>query len=108
MSETATPLKSGARLRSQVCTTEVIVVRPGAGTVSLTCGGQPMVDLKATPAEGLSTAAGLSGGNAMGKRYTAVADETLEVLVTKAGSGTLADGTEPLVIKDPKPLPSSD
>jgi hypothetical protein len=108
MSETATPLKSGARLRSQVCTTEVIVVRPGAGSVSLTCGGAPLVDLKATPAEGLTAAAGLDTGSLLGKRYTAAADEQLEVLVTKAGAGTLGDGDTPLVIKEAKPLPASD
>jgi hypothetical protein len=108
MSETATPLKSGARLRSQVCATEVIVVRPGGGVVALTCGGQPMVDLKAAPADGLTIAAGLDTGSSLGKRYTAVADEQLEVLVTKAGVGTLADGTTPLIIKEAKPLPASD
>lgn len=108
MSETVTPLKSGARLRSQVCPTEVIIVRPGSGSVTLTCGGHPMVDLKATPAEGLTPAPGLDTGSALGKRYTAVDDDQLEVLVTKAGAGTLADGATPLVIKEAKPLPASD
>jgi hypothetical protein len=50
----------------------------------------------------------VGGGPAeLGKRYT---DEggTLEVLVTKAGPGTLANGTTPLVLKAAKPLPASD
>lgn len=102
-----TALRTGARLRSQVCTTEVIVVRPGAGTVSLTCGGQPMVDLADTATAG-SPAAGLDGGALLGKRYTAPADDTLELLVTKAGAGTLGDGQTPLVLKEAKPLPASD
>jgi len=101
-------LRTGSRLRSQVCTTEVIVVRPGAGSVSLTCGGQPLVELTAPKAEGVSPAAGLDGGSLLGKRYTADSDETLEILVTKAGDGTLADGATPLVLKDAKPLPASD
>ncbi|HVV29406.1 MAG TPA: hypothetical protein VHC41_00855 [Mycobacteriales bacterium] len=108
MSETATPLKTGARLRSQVCSTEIIVVRPGKGGVALTCGGHPLVDLTATPAEGLQAASGLDTGSSVGKRYTAEADDTLEVLVTKAGTGTLGDGTTPLVLKEAKPLPASD
>jgi hypothetical protein len=51
--------------------------------------------------------AGQRDGTLLGKRY---ADEDLgvEVLCTKAGTGTLAlDGT-PLPIKAAKPLPASD
>ena len=106
MSEPTT-LRTGARLRSQVCTTEVIVVRPGAGSVFLTCGGQAMVDLADTSEAG-TPAAGLDGGSLLGKRYTATADDTLELLVTKAGAGTLGDGDTPLVLKEAKPLPASD
>jgi hypothetical protein len=101
-------LKPGARLRSQVCTTEVIVVRPPTQEVELSCGGKPMVELgtevdaEATPAPGLDT------GTLMGKRYTTDDDSPLEILVTKAGAGTLAAGDVPLVQKDAKPLPSSD
>ena len=47
-----------------------------------------------------------SDGNVMGKRYV---DETgAEVLVTKAGAGTLSIGDVPLSIKEAKPLPASD
>ena len=42
----------------------------------------------------------------MGKRYI---DATgAEVLVTKAGAGTLTVGSTPLVLKEAKPLPASD
>lgn len=102
-----TALRPGVRLRSQTCATEVIVVRPGAGTVALTCGGEPMIDHAASPA-GLEPAATLAGGTQVGKRYTAEADPTVEVLVTKAGAGTLADGAVPLVVKTARPLPASD
>ncbi|MEU7817804.1 hypothetical protein [Pseudonocardia sp. NPDC049154] len=102
-----TALRPGLRLRSQTCSTEVIVVRTGAGTVELTCGGQPMVGRDADAA-GLEPAADLAGGTQVGKRYTAESDPDVEVLVTKAGAGTLADGTVPLVLKTAKPLPASD
>jgi hypothetical protein len=99
-------LKPGGRYRSQVCDTEVIIVRPLPGDVDLTCGGQPLVDHGETRGDG-SPAAGLDTGTQMGKRYT---EDTgaLEVLVTKPGAGTLAIGTTPLVLKDSKPLPASD
>jgi hypothetical protein len=43
----------------------------------------------------------------MGKRY-ANEEAGLEVLVTKAGSGTLSVGAVVLPLKDAKALPSSD
>jgi hypothetical protein len=100
-------LKVGARLRSQVCETEVIVVRLGGEPVELTCGGHPMLGLSDEPTPGLAPADGLDGGSLLGKRYTAP-DTDLELLVTKAGKGTLGIGAEPLVLKEAKPLPSSD
>jgi hypothetical protein len=42
----------------------------------------------------------------MGKRYVDGSDA--EVLVTKAGAGSLSVGTTVLVIKEAKPLPASD
>lgn len=101
-------LRPGMRLRSQTCTTEVIIVRPGQGTVRLTCGGGPMIDIASAGAGSHPAAAGLDAGSVLGKRYTAVSDDTFEVLVTQAGAGTLADGTTPLIFKEAKPLPASD
>ena len=98
-------LTPGLRLRSQVCDTELIVVRPA--DVELTCGGAPVISHTASPADGLTLAAGLADGNQLGKRYTDSAG-ALEVLVTKQGSGTLADADRPLHLKQTKPLPSSD
>ncbi|HTK63528.1 MAG TPA: hypothetical protein VL595_14180 [Pseudonocardia sp.] len=98
-------LKPGLRLRSQVCTTELIVVRPAE--VELTCGGVPVIGHGEEPGAGLSLDPALSDGTQLGKRYT---DDSgaLEVLVTKRGDGTLADGDRPLPLKEAKPLPSSD
>ena len=42
----------------------------------------------------------------MGKRY--VDESGAEVLVTKAGKGTLSVGTTALTVKEAKPLPASD
>ncbi len=103
------PLKSGQRLRSQVCTTEVIVVRVPADDLELSCGGSPMVEMGTEVAEGGTPAPGLDGGTLLGKRYTTDdPDGALELLVTKAGAGTLAGNGVPLVTKESKPLPSSD
>jgi hypothetical protein len=100
-------VKTGERLRSQVCSTEVIVVHPGPDTLELTCGGHPMIPMTAEPAPALSLIPELSNGTILGKRYTDT-DATSEILVTKSGAGTLADGDNPLVIKSTKSLPSSD
>ena len=100
-------IKTGGRYRSQVCETELIVVRPLPGDLDLTCGGHPVIDLKAEPTAGLSLKEGTDTGTALGKRYTDASGE-LELLVTKAGQGSLALGGQPLVVKEAKPLPASD
>jgi hypothetical protein len=99
-------LKPGTRLRSQVCSTEVIVVKAPDGDVDLACGGAAMIPLDAAAGAG-SIAEGYRGGTLLGKRY---ADETIgiEVLCTKAGEGALSIGSTPLPVKEAKPLPSSD
>jgi hypothetical protein len=100
--------KPGQRLRSQVDTTEVIIVRAPATEDAVTCGGHPMVGLDQEVAPGLSAAGGGGSGTQLGKRYTSPKDESLEILVTKPGSGTLALGGVELELKQAKPLPASD
>ncbi len=102
------PLRTGARLRSQVDATEIIVVRAPADPVELTCGGHPMIDVKAEPEAGLTLDPARSTGSPVGKRFSLDGDASLEVLVTKGGDGTLANGSAPLVLKEAKQLPSSD
>jgi hypothetical protein len=99
-------LKPGMRLSSAVCATEVVVVRPPSSEVDLRCGGQAMV-AKGGDTGGGALDPGFSEGTLIGKRY---ADEAsgLELLCTKGGEGSLSLGTEPLHLKDAKPLPSSD
>jgi hypothetical protein len=101
-------LKAGTRLRSQVCTTEVIIVKASAADLALTCGGAPLVAMNAEVTPGQTPVAGLNTGTQIGKRYTTADDHSLEVLVTKPGLGALAVGDVPLVFKEAKPLPASD
>lgn len=100
-------LKPGLRLRSQVCSTEVIVVR-GSADVDLTCGGKSLAAVAEAIGSGSAPAPGLDGGSVLGKRYVIEGDASVEVLCTKPGAGSLAVGETPLVLKDAKPLPSSD
>jgi hypothetical protein len=99
-------IKNGTRLQSQVCDTQVIIVRSADSLDDLRAGGAPMVPIGDETASDLSLDPDLSDGNLMGKRY--VDDSGAEVLVTKAGKGTLSVGATPLTIKEAKPLPASD
>ena len=99
-------LKPGSRWTSSVCDTEVIVVKGPPDEVELTCGGVTMVAAGEEPASGaLEDSA--SEGTLLGKRYVDDGD-TMEVLCTKPGTGSLgADGAS-LQLKEAKPLPASD
>lgn len=99
-------MKSGMRLQSQVCDTQVIVVKAPTGPFDLRCGGAPMVPLGADVDPVATLNPQLADGSVMGKRYVDVAGS--EVLVTKPGVGTLTVGVAPLIIKEAKPLPASD
>jgi hypothetical protein len=101
-------LTPGTKLASTVCLTEVIVVRPPDGPISVECGGAPMVlsaDAPAAPSGAVAT--GHDDGTPLGKRYHHEATG-LELLCTRAGDGSLSADGEPLPLKDAKPLPSSD
>jgi hypothetical protein len=64
--------------------------------------------LATDPAGEKGTIAGdAAGGTALGKRYVS-ADESLEILCTKAGDGSLGADGELLSLKEAKPLPASD
>jgi hypothetical protein len=102
----AVQFRAGQQLVSAVDSTAVIVIRAPADEGTLTCGGVAMT------APGQSAAGGepdlaLMGGTQIGKRYVDEAD-TIQVLCTKAGSGTLALDGKPLVLQAAKPLPASD
>ncbi|MFN8228610.1 MAG: hypothetical protein U0R18_18040 [Mycobacterium sp.] len=98
-------VKNGTRLQSQVDDTQVIVVKSADSLDDLRCGGTAMIALDAekSPAD---IDPKFSDGTVMGKRY--VDEGGAELLVTKAGQGTLTVGETPLSLKDAKPLPASD
>jgi hypothetical protein len=98
-------IKNGTRLASQVCDTQVIVVKTADSLDDLRCGGAAMVAIGADRS-GADPDPAFATGSVMGKRY--VDDGGAEVLVTKAGAGTLSVGETALSLKEAKPLPASD
>ncbi|MCP4035382.1 MAG: hypothetical protein GY733_00470 [bacterium] len=98
-------MKAGTRLKSAVCTTEVMIVGAPKEEVEVTCGGAPLVAMGEEGSGTLSEDA--KGGTQIGKRYVNEAGD-LEILCTKPGEGSLAVGGAELTIKGAKPLPSSD
>lgn len=100
-------LTAGARLRSQVCDGEFVVVKAPAGDVALRCGGQPLVAPAEAPPVLLPAAPELSEGCQLGKRYEH-AESGLELLCAKQSTGTLTVSDEVLAQRGAKPLPASD
>ena len=101
----ATALKAGGRFVSAVSDAQVMVIKAPPGEHELNCGGAPMVAGGGAP--GGQLAAGDAGEVLIGKRYVN-ADESLELLCTKGGKGTLSLNGTALEIKQAKQLPSSD
>jgi hypothetical protein len=99
--------KPGTRLRSVTCSTEVVIVRGPAEPTDLRCGGHPMVDISEEVAETSAVTAPFDGGSLVGKRYVNE-DESIEVLCTKPGAGSLSIADDALTVKGAKPLPASD
>ncbi|MCX2930592.1 hypothetical protein ORI20_09915 [Mycobacterium sp. CVI_P3] len=99
-------LKSGARLESQVCQTQVIVVKSTEALDELCAGGAPMIPVGSAPDGRAALDPARSSGTQMGKRY--VAPGGAEVLVTRAGIGSLTIGDAAMTLKEAKPLPASD
>ncbi len=99
-------LKPGSRYRSNTCAGEFVVVKAPADDVDLRCGGVAVVSIDEPGGAG-TPAAPFNEGTMVGKRYTDEG-ETLELLITKAGDGSLSVGDAAMVVKGAKPLPSSD
>lgn len=100
-------LKAGSRVKSAVCTTEVMVIQAPDADLDVRCGGAPMLAIGEQVPAGGSPAASASGGTQIGKRYVGL-ENKLELLCTKPGKGSLALGDAPLALKEAKPLPASD
>ena len=100
-------MKPGTRLRSTVCSTEVVVVRAPRAEVDLRCGGRPMAAVEPEPVVTTSIDAAHHAGTLIGKRY-ADPGVGIEVLATRGGEGSLSLGDQPMTFADAKALPSSD
>ena len=100
-------VKPGSRWKSAVDSTEVVVVRPPKGAVSIECGGHAMVPLGSEVPAGLEISPAFSAGTSVGKRYVE-AESGIELLGSKAGPGSLSVDGRPVDLKDAKPLPASD
>jgi hypothetical protein len=104
----ATALKAGGRFKSAVCDTQVMVIKAPAGENDLRCGGVEMIaPAAAAAASGAEPDAAHAAGTLIGKRYVN-ADESLELLCTKGGKGSLSLNGTALDVKQAKQLPSSD
>lgn len=99
-------LKAGARFKSAVCDTQVMVIKAPAGEFDLACGGEAMLP-PAAPVGEATLRATHAGETLIGKRYVN-ADESIELLCTKGGKGSLTVNGTPLEVKQAKQLPSSD
>jgi hypothetical protein len=97
-------MKPGTKLKSAVCSAEVLVIRADAASV-VHCGGVPM--LETAPAAQSPVDPHFAGGTQMGKRYEDEAG-TIQLLCIKSGQGSLSLDGAALKIKDAKALPSSD
>ena len=100
-------LKPGSRWRSAVCDAEVVVVRSPAVPVTFRIGGTEALPADAGRPASAEPDAALAGGTLLGKRY---ADEVsgLEVLCTKAGTGTITVDGRRATVMTPRQLPASD
>jgi len=99
-------IKVGARLKSNVCDTEVMIIACADTSLTINCGGQPMLDATANKT-GTAIDPAHAAGTVLGKRYVNSAGK-IELLCVKAGKGSLDVNGDALVLKDAKPLPSSD
>jgi hypothetical protein len=97
-------MKAGSKLKSAVDDTEVMIIKAVPDGV-VACGGAPMVAERSGEKGAIDPA--FAEGTKIGKRYVDAAG-TIELLCIKAGAGSLSLNGAALVLKDAKPLPSSD
>jgi hypothetical protein len=97
---------TGGRLHSAVSDTSVIVIRAAADVdLDLRCGGVALSD--AAVSERRDVDPEFAEASLLGKRYVDAAG-LVELLVVKGGAGALSIGSEHLIQKEAKKLPSTD
>ena len=100
-------IKPGLRLRSAVCSTQIMVIRSAGGEFQLCCGGVEMIPPGDTPPPETRLDPTQAQGSLIGKRYIDAAGR-VELLCTQGGEGSLTLNGAPMGIKPAQPLPSSD
>ena len=100
-------LKLGAKYRSAVCDTQIMVIRTVPEPLELCCGGAPMLGASDAAPEAAALDPAFADACLIGKRYID-ADDRIELLCTKGGKGALSLGLVKLKVKQAKALPSSD
>jgi hypothetical protein len=100
-------MKAGLRLKSAVCSVEIMILRAPAMQADLHCGGVEMI----APGEAASPDARLdparAQGTLIGKRYIDAQDR-VEILCTQGGEGSLMFEGVAMTVRQAKALPSSD
>src|SRR5690554_6093751 len=82
-------LKTGSRLKSAICDTEVMVIRTHPENLLLACGGVEMIPIDAERPQDLEADPEFMQGTLVGKRYINEQD-TVELLCTKGGKHSLS------------------
>ena len=100
-------IKTGMRLKSAVCLTEAVVIKAPSAGENILCGSEPMVQMTDAKPDVAQLLEPQAGHALIGKRYVDE-DSGLELLCSKQGFGALGFEGRELILKQPKPLPSSD
>jgi len=100
-------MKAGSRLKSAVCSAELMVIAAPDSDVDIQCGGASMIEMGGEPPAGATANPDFQEGVTLGKRYVNESGD-LELLCTKPGESSLSVGDVRLTLKEAKPLPSSD
>ena len=102
-----TALKPGLRLRSAVCSTEIMIIRSPPVSADIRCGGVEMLAPAEQPPPGARLDPAQAHGSLIGKRYVD-AEDHVEILCTQGGAGSLMLDGVLMTVKQAKALPSSD
>jgi hypothetical protein len=100
-------MKPGLRLKSAVCSTQIMIIRSPLVPADIRCGGVEMLAPTEQPPPGVRLDPAQAHGSLIGKRYVDAQDR-VEVLCTQGGAGSLTLEGVLLAPKQAKALPSSD
>jgi hypothetical protein len=100
-------MKAGLRLKSAVCSAEIMVLRTSVMQADVRCGGVAMLALGEAPPPNARLDPTQAQGTLIGKRYVDAQDR-VEILCTQGGEGSLMFDGVAMTVKQAKALPSSD